>query len=273
MTAFARELEVVHTPFNTVQVMESTDGTIDFDVIGATHATWHPRLLLTGHAWDAITAAALMGHPEPQSLLLLGLGGGTVLRQLRHLLPHTRMSAVEIDPDMIRLARKYMHIDTLDIEIIPADAFHFLETDTRRFDLLIDDLYRCGETDVERPAPVNRHTLANHARHLTPDGALIMNFVLGAGHHTLHRAARRAFTEVFPHVRAVQPPLSHNEILVGTRRPEGLASPQHLRSLARLFPANSDQKRWKELRNLKLRSAPETHTDENDLRENGIRSL
>lgn len=253
MSGFMRELETLHTDFNVVQVMESSDGTIDFDVIGATHATWHPRYLLTGHAWDAITAAALLQQTPPRSLLMLGLGGGTVLRQLRFFLPDTRITAVEIDPGMIRLARTHMHIDNLDLEIIQDDAYAFLENDTRTFDLIIDDLYRCGDTDVERPAPVDAPAVASIQNHLAPAGCLVMNFVLGTGHRQVHQAGRNAFCHQFEHVRAVQPPLSHNEILVGTRNPDGLRSAHDLRALWRQFPAEHDQKRWKELRNLKLR--------------------
>jgi spermidine synthase len=253
MSGFVREIETLHTDYNVVQVMESEDGTIDFDVIGATHATWHPRNLLTGHAWDAITAAAMMGSSPPASLLLLGLGGGTVLRQLRFFLPDTRMTAVEIDSGMIRLARRHMDIDNLNLEIIEADAFAFLQQDTRRFDIILDDLYRCGTDDVERPAPVNADSLARLDDHLSPGGVLAMNFVLGSGHQQIHQTARKALCQSFEHVRAVQPPLSHNEVLVGTRHPQGLLSPRDLKSFWKLFPSSSDQKRWKELRNLKLR--------------------
>lgn len=248
-----RELETLHTPHNVVQVIEAADGTIDFDVIGATHATWHPRLLLTGHAWDAITAATLMGRSPPQSLLLLGLGGGTVLRQLRFFLPETLMTAVEIDSGMIRLAKTHMDIDALNLEIVEDDAFAFLKRDTRQFDIVIDDLYRCGDQDVERPAAINAANIQSLCQHLTPTGALVMNFVLGGRHRKVHLEGRKAFCEQFQHVRAVQPPLSHNEILVGSQHPEGFCSPRDLAAHWKLFPASSDQKRWKELRNLKLR--------------------
>lgn len=253
MNRFSREIERLQTDYNTVQVMESEDGTIDFDVIGATHATWHPRLLLTGHAWDAITAATLMGRTPPQSLLLLGLGGGTVLRQLRFFLPETRMTAVEIDPGMIHLARTHMAVDELELEIIEDDAYAFLKRDARRFDRVIDDLYRCGDTDVERPAPVTSQSITQLQRHLTPEGLLVMNFVLGTGHRQVHQSGRKAFCETFTHVRALQPPLSHNEILAGTCDPAGLGTPHALRAFSARFPDPSDQKRWKELRNLKLR--------------------
>ena len=237
-----------------MDVVERADGGIDFDVIGATHATWHPTERMTGHAWDAITAGTLSHPGEPRSILLLGLGGGTVLRQLRLFLPHARIVAVEIDTEMIRLARDYMELDSLQIEVVPGDAYDFLAENRERFDVVIDDLYRCGDRDVERPRAVDRSEVAAHCRHLLPGGVLVMNFVLGSGHSLRHRAARRAFQQNFASVRAIRPPLSHNEILVGAVEEHGLRSPRLLRAFGAYFTNSHDLRRWKELRNLKLRS-------------------
>ncbi|MDF3128299.1 fused MFS/spermidine synthase [Kiritimatiellaeota bacterium B1221] len=245
--------ESVITEFNDVDVWEERDGTIDFNVIGATHATWHPVRLMTGHAWDAITAATLL-HPAPiQNLLMLGLGGGTVLRQLRHFLPDAEFTAVEIDGEMIRLARKYMELDQTGVEVVHGDAFAFLETHTGKYDVIIDDLYRCGESDVERPAPVNAEQLKQHTRLLHSDGSLMMNFVVGRGHHSMHRSARKAYENTFSSIRAIRPPHSHNEVLAGTLSPLPLKGSRALRKVDATLTDASDQKYWKELRNLKLR--------------------
>ena len=246
-------LEQVVTPYNDVDVVASADGTIDFDVIGATHATWHPTRLLTGHAWDAITAGTLMHPGHPASLLLLGLGGGTVLRQIRHFLPHIHLTAIEIDPEMIRLASVYMELERLQPEVIAGDAFDFLAHDTRKYDIIIDDLYRCGEQDVERPGNVNRAYVTDLKDRLCPGGVLVMNFVLGRGHQQPHRRARDAFTQIFGSVRAVRPPLSHNEALVGTPAPDGLRAPRALKGLGACLELEADKRYWQELRNLKLR--------------------
>ena len=69
---------------------------VEFRVTGAIHAWWHRDHFLTGLAWDNI-AAGVLSHPgRPGSLLMLGLGGGTSLRTLRHLLPDLDITAVEI---------------------------------------------------------------------------------------------------------------------------------------------------------------------------------
>lgn len=248
-----RKRESVITEFNDVDVWEEPNGQIDLNVIGATHATWHPAKLMTGHAWDAITAAALL-HPLPiKKLLMLGLGGGTVLRQLRAFLPTTEFTAVEIDSEMIRLAREYMDLDQIGVEVVQGDAFEFLNQHRLQYDVLIDDLYRCGEQDVERPALVDSALLQQHNALLHPEGSLVMNFVVGRGHHQVHRNARKAFEETFSSLRALRPPNSHNEVLVGTNAPLALKGPGALRKLGKILQAPEDKKYWKELRNLKLR--------------------
>jgi spermidine synthase len=248
-----KRLESIVTAYNDVDVWQSWDGTIDFNVIGATHATWHPTRLMTGHAWDAITAAILLHPGEQKHLLMLGLGGGTVLRQLRHFLPDISITAIEIDPEMIRLARRYMELDQLNVTVIEADAFDFLEHNPDRYDILVDDLYRCGDRDVERPAAVDELMLIGHTRHLVQGGSVVMNFVVGSGHRLQHRIARGAFLKHFPSVRAVRPPHSHNEVLIGGTSAQSLKGPDALKALQKSFTDERDQTYWKELRNLKLR--------------------
>ena len=91
------ELESITTPFNSVAARKIGER-VDLEVEGATFATWHPKLVMTGYSWDALAVAALLrGDGPPTSILTLGLGGGTVTRQLRMLLPDVRLVGVEID--------------------------------------------------------------------------------------------------------------------------------------------------------------------------------
>lgn len=248
-----KHLETLVTDYNDVDVWENAEGGIDFDVIGATHATWHPDRLLTGHAWDALTAALLLHPGRIRSLLMLGLGGGTVLRQARHFLPRARMTAVEIDAGMIRLAREYMDLDALDLRVVHGDAYEFLHIHKRTFDVVVDDLYRCGDRDVERPRPLDPPGVDALLRRVAPGGLLVMNFITGAGHTRPHREAKTLFEQTFPHTAAVRPPLSHNEAIAGTKNPDGLASFATVRGLGSTLPAPWDRQRWKELRFLQLR--------------------
>jgi spermidine synthase len=248
-----KRLEIVTSPYNRVEVWQNNAGRIDLEVSGATHATWHPTKILTGHAWDAITAGVVSHPGAVDSLLLLGLGGGTCLRQLRCLLPHARMTAVEIDPEMVRLAQTYMQLDDLGVEVIESDAFDVLSTTDHTADVVIDDLYHARGDDVERPKAVSPSMLRTLCRHLNPGGTLVMNFVVGPGHDTVFQQACSSYRSVFPNARRIIPPLSHNEVLVGGTGSVPLAGPSELKNKGGGFPGEWDVELWKDLRTLKLR--------------------
>jgi spermidine synthase len=55
---------------------------------------------------------ALLLNPEPRSILIIGLGGGTLPRTLRELLPNAEIDVVEVDPAVIRVAGEYFDYHT-----------------------------------------------------------------------------------------------------------------------------------------------------------------
>jgi spermidine synthase len=50
---------------------------------------------------------ALFLNPEPNNILIIGLGGGTLPHALRQLLPNADIDVVEIDPAVVRVAEQY----------------------------------------------------------------------------------------------------------------------------------------------------------------------
>ena len=51
--------------------------------------------------------AALYLNPSPQRILMVGMGGGTLPTTLQQILPAAKIDIVEIDPAVVRIARKY----------------------------------------------------------------------------------------------------------------------------------------------------------------------
>lgn len=76
-------------------------------------------------------------------VLLLGLGGGSVIRTLRDSMNYTgELVAVDIDPVIIDIARQEFHVvEGPDTKIICADAFQFVENEQSGYDLVIVDLF------------------------------------------------------------------------------------------------------------------------------------
>lgn len=86
-----------------------------------------------------------------KSILLLGLGGGSVIETLRNDFGYSKpITAVDIDPVIIEIAKNEFNLNTFDqLEIVCEDALHFMKTNRRHFDLIIIDLF----IDIEIPKP------------------------------------------------------------------------------------------------------------------------
>lgn len=77
-----------------------------------------------------------------KNILILGLGGGTVAKLSRKIWPDSKITGIDIDPNMIELGKKYLRLEEYDVNIKIEDAGK-LHTD--KFDLVIVDLYNGDE--------------------------------------------------------------------------------------------------------------------------------
>jgi spermidine synthase len=192
-----------------------------------------------------IAASALMGvaHP-PRSVLMLGLAGGTAFRVLRHLLPDCELVAVDIDAEIVDLAREHMDLDALGIEVVHADAYVWLAKNRRKFDVVIDDIYLAGKTDVFRPQSWDGVLMGHLRRAMAPGGVLAVNLVTGAGHRAMQVATRRVLREEFGEVRTIRSEEAMNEVLVAG---EAVAGRRRLREYVEMFRDRRDRAYWDRL--------------------------
>ena len=236
-----RRTGTAHTRHQSLEIWKS-DLATEFRVEGAVHAWHHQRRFLTGLAWDMIAASALLGktHP-PRSVLMLGLAGGTAFRTLRHLLPDCQLTAIDIDPEIVQLARDHMQLDDLGIEVIIGDAYAWLAKNKRRFDVVIDDIYLAGKTDVFRPRAWDSGLMAHLTRAVAPGGLLAVNLVTGPGHRSMQSLTRKVLRETFPTIRSLKSPEAMNEVLVAG---ESVAAKSRLKSYDDAFPEWRDRIYW-----------------------------
>jgi spermidine synthase len=176
---------------------------------------------------------------------MLGLGGGTSLRTLRHLLPDLEITTVEIDPEMIALARHYMGLDKIGAEVVADDAYAWLRRNRRKYDVIFDDVYGVSATDVYRPEVYTDELRQALFRSMKPDGIFGVNLVLGAGHRRMQSNFRAFFRKNFDVVRSVTTPESLNETLMGGK---ALAPWRDIRALGKHFTEPSDYGAWRVLR-------------------------
>ncbi len=209
-----KRITTTSTAFQDLEIWKAS-ASCEFRVAGAVHAWWHRDRFLTGLAWDNLAAAALL-RPDgpPRSILMLGLAGGTTLRILRHLLPDAELTAVDLDPEIVDLARDHMRLEETGARIHIADAYEWAASCRRQYDIVIDDCYLAGEEDVFRPERKPERLIEVLRPLIAPGGLLLANLVTGPGHRRLQTRMRSAFRRAFPEVRSVTTPDSLNETLV-----------------------------------------------------------
>jgi len=77
------------------------------------------------------------------TILLLGMGGGSVIETLRRQYNHSgQITAIEIDPVIIKLAKEEFDIiQSNNLSIVADDASHFITNCKKAFDLVIIDIF------------------------------------------------------------------------------------------------------------------------------------
>ncbi len=158
--------------------------------IDGTFASWWSRDgEATGSVWDALAAPLLALPPSRRrSVLLLGLGGGSVARLVRAIAPAARVVGVEFDPDVVAAAQRHFDLDALGIEIVCDDARAVLVRERRRFDLVIDDIFVGRGRNVHKPAWLPDPYLGLAAKRVAAGGILVSNSIdeAPAVRRTLH---------------------------------------------------------------------------------------
>lgn len=81
-----------------------------------------------------------------QRILLLGTGGGAIIHYLLSQLKEFTLTTVESNPLVIKLAKEYFYLPSLNI--IEQDALHFLATSTCLFDAILVDIFVHDLSDI-----------------------------------------------------------------------------------------------------------------------------
>lgn len=96
--------------------------------------------------YNRVMMLCLLFHPEPESALFLGLGGGSLSKFLWKHFSNCNVEAVEISPLVIRISHKYFEVpkDSRCV-IYRDDAIHFLRSlEEDQYDLIFVDLFDEG---------------------------------------------------------------------------------------------------------------------------------
>lgn len=161
---------------------------------------------------------------QPQErVLVVGLGGGAMVRFLNHHFPAMRVDAVEIDPMVVGLAGELFGTKPgASTRIFTEDAIVYLQRDHGKYDVIYMDAFlEPGmETDA-RGIPKKLKTvefLKGLHRQLTPGGVVAFNIA----EHPELAGDLEAISEAFPTVFRAIAPGTKNHVVIASPNPERL---------------------------------------------------
>jgi spermidine synthase len=224
--------------FNLVGSRETIYGNLAVTETGAIRSIYSNGVNLANapdpSAAEEAVHYALLEHPAPRRVLLIGGGvNGAVGEALKHT-SITRLDYVELDPALIEMAQKYFPAQTAAladarVHVHYADGRRYLKTASDRFDVIL--------VDVPDPqtAQLNRFYTAEFFRaaseHIAPGGVLAIELrsseeMLSPDRKDFLRCIRKTLEEAFPHIVAIPGETLH---LFASNEPEVLtADPQVL---------------------------------------------
>ncbi len=98
------------------------------------------NLTQTGPIVVGLWSFAVSQTSNINNCLVLGIGGGSVVKVLRKKYPDTEITGVEIDEKMIDIGNKYFDLEKYRPTIVIADAFRFVRKENKKYDLICIDL-------------------------------------------------------------------------------------------------------------------------------------
>lgn len=157
---------------------------------------------------------ALFVKPEPKSVLIIGLGGGTIPRALREVIPEARIDVVEIDPAVVKVARRYFDLgDSSTLNVIEADGRVQVKRALReqqRYDLIMLDAF---DHEYIPEHLLTQEFLQEVKSLLTPDGVLAANTFSSS---RLYDHESTTYASVFPQFFNLK---RENRVIIATNGP------------------------------------------------------
>lgn len=172
-----------------VHQSQSDDGVIEVVDLGDTrslHFGSHPRQssmsLLTPHTLELTYTQSMMAclllNPKPENILVIGLGGGSLVKFLLHHFPDCHIDVVEYREDVVKVAHGYFKVpsDEARLNIHVGDGYlfthdRFYKADAN-YDLILVDAY--DHTGMAASVGVQAFFDACAAI-LTPEGVMSVN--------------------------------------------------------------------------------------------------
>lgn len=145
-------------------------------------------------------------------ILVLGVGAGNIPMFLRKHYSDAQIDVVDIDPQIIDLAKQYFNF--LEDDLLQAhvqDGRVFIENTQKPYDLIFLDAYTAAGIPKHL---ATKEFLLSLKKALKPSGAIIANMWSTPKVNPLYRSMLRTYQEVFQEVYTLRVPTAGNKIVI-----------------------------------------------------------
>lgn len=145
---------------------------------GVFHTQYNPTKTLTANVWDLISLPSFfLADKNIRRILVLGVGGGAVIRQFLQWYPHAEITGVELDKTHISIGKRFFGLRNKRVTLFQADAVKWVNHNQGlRYDIIIDDLFGEKEGEPSRVVEANAKWIVQLSRLLSAHGQLVINF-------------------------------------------------------------------------------------------------
>jgi spermidine synthase len=171
--------------------------------------------------------ASYLLQPQQKRVMIVGLGGGSMVHFLQKYDPEVSIEAVEIDPVVVELAERFFAVRQNDrVRLIVADAFEYLRQTQNTYDVIYMDAFLKPSADTDDTGVPLRLRTQEFYRQiqklLTPNGSVVFNI----NPHDQMQQDLAVITESFPQTYVFSLPNSEGVVAVGSLQPERLTPAQ-----------------------------------------------
>lgn len=169
-------------------------------------------------------------RPQQEKVLIVGLGGGSMIRFLRRYDPEVMIDVVEIDPQVVTIADQYFGVRAGDhVNIITADGVEYLSNTAAKYDVIYMDAFLKPSHQTDSTGvPLRMKTSQFYKRvqsTLKPDGLVVFNL----NPHSRTKEDVATIRGAFPHTYSFRIPHGSGQVAVASMASEPQAKTTTLR--------------------------------------------
>jgi spermidine synthase len=207
-----------NSSYNTIIVTENSRGlrTLRFEKGGARQSVvkvGDPDHIELPYA--RVMSASLAFVKNPQRVLIVGLGGGTIPNFLHKHFPQVEIDVVDIDADVVDVAKRFFGFQedaTLHVHV--ADGRRFIEESRNHYDVVFLDAF--GSENI--PYHLATREFLHSVREILAPGGVVAGNIWSRNSNRLYDSMIKTYQDVYEELYILDVRGAGNEILIALPR-------------------------------------------------------